>query len=54
MPEGPSEWYFSIPPFTRYWLTVAFLTTFGITYDFIQPKLIRYSFESIWDGFEVG
>jgi len=53
MPDGPAEFYFGIPTFTRYWLTLVFLTTFAFSFGFVNPTHLSYDISLIWNQFEV-
>ena len=47
------EFYKSIPPFTRYFMTAVFLTSFGLTYGLINPYHILLDFEKVFKSFQI-
>jgi hypothetical protein len=45
------EFYTSIPPFTRYFMTAVFFTSFGLTYGLINPYYILLDFGKVFKSF---
>ena len=42
------EFYNSIPPFTRYFMTGVFIQSFAMTYKFVSPYSLLLSFEQVF------
>ena len=47
------EYYTSIPPFTRYFMTVVFFSSFGLSYGLIKPDHIILDFEKVFKSFQI-
>ena len=41
--SSPREWYFSVPPITRAWLTAAVLASVGQRFGLVNPMLIMFN-----------
>ena len=50
---GPQDWFQSLPLVTRYWFGAALLTTCGGNFGFFNVMKLIYSWDNIWDNFEI-
>jgi hypothetical protein len=45
------EFYMSIPPFTRYFMTGVFIMSFAMTYNMLSPYSTLLDFPSVFKKF---
>lgn len=50
---GPQDWFQSLPLVTRYWFGAALLTTCGGNFGFFSVMKLLYSWDNIWENFEI-
>lgn len=53
MADSPQEWYYSLPPVTRTYLTLAVLTTAGISFGLVNPYNIVIVWPAITEKYQV-
>ena len=47
------SFYKSIPPFTRYFMTVVFIASFGMTYSMLSPYHLILDFSKVFSKFQL-
>lgn len=47
------EWWLSIPPVTRWWLTIALVLSVGMKAGFLNPMLFTLDWTKTWSKFQV-
>eukprot|EP01082_Thalassiosira_pseudonana_P004719 g4348.t1 g4348 contig15:842547-843389(-) len=50
---GPQAWFQSLPLVTRYWFGAAVLVTCGANFGFFSPMKLIYTWDNIWENFEI-
>lgn len=53
MPNTPQEWFKTLPPVTKAYLTIAVLTTALVSFNFLSPFALYLDWRLIYHKFEV-
>lgn len=51
--SSPQEWYSSLPPVSRVWITAAIVTALAGRFAVLDPRLLAFNWPLIWEKFHI-